>query len=116
VARDGDHAFALIDGNGDGAELELEYWTRSTDGGWHGGATSGYGPLGAMPAAASWSAGDFVAAVGRLPPAAEVSVLYGGSIYRRQANEFGVWGFVHAADSARRDELPVVTVADPPTT
>ena len=113
VAQDADHALALIDGNGDGAELELEYWTRDTGSGWHGGASSGFGAPDAMPAAQSWNAGDVVAAVGKSEPDAEVSIRYGGRSYRRQAGQSGVWGFIHAADSARADELPVATVVAP---
>jgi hypothetical protein len=113
VEQDGDHALALIDGNGDGAELELEYWRRDTDGVWHGGASSGHGALNSMPAVQSLNAGDIVAALGRAEPAAEVSVQYDGNVYRRQATESGVWGFVHAADSTRPDEMPTVVAVEP---
>ncbi len=54
TASDGDYGFALVDGNGDGAELEEELW-RWEDGGpaghghWEGGSSSGAGPLGYLP-------------------------------------------------------------------
>jgi hypothetical protein len=102
----------LIDGNGDGAELELEYWHRDDDL-WHGGATAGHGPLAFLPTFQAWNAGDFVAAIGRTRPGAAVSVDYGNSRYRRQASELGIWGFVHAADSPDSDELPTVVVQSP---
>jgi hypothetical protein len=106
-----DDALVLVDGNGDGAELELEYWHRDTDSSWRGGSTSGHGSLDFMPSSESWDAGEFVAALGRVAPATEVTVEYGGHAYHRTANEFGVWGLIHAADSARPGELPKVTVA-----
>ena len=37
------YGFALVDGNGDGAELEAEAWVWR-DGAWHGSTTSGAGP------------------------------------------------------------------------
>ena len=45
IERDDDAAMMLVDGNGDGAELELEYWHRDVDGAWHGGSCGGHGPL-----------------------------------------------------------------------
>lgn len=115
IEHDGQDAVILIDGNGDGAELELEYWHHGEDGRWHGGSTSGYGPLTGLPPIRTWNAGPFVAAVGRTRPHAEVDVEYGGRVYRRRCSEFGTWGFVHAPDSLDRGELPAV-VNGPPTT
>ena len=114
IEDDGQHAVILVDGNGDGAELEIEYWQREPDGVWHGGSSSGHGALDDLPAAQSWHAGLFVAAVGRADPAAEVSVEYGGQVYRCRANQFGIWGFVHASDSADPREVPAVIAAGPP--
>jgi hypothetical protein len=113
IEHDEDHAVVLVDGNGDGAELELEYWHRDADGTWGGGSSSGHGPLDFLPSAQRWYAGQFVVALGRVAPATEVTVEYGGQTYRRTANEFGVWGLVHAADSARPGELPEVTAYRP---
>jgi len=109
VEHDDHDAIVVIDGNGDGAELELEYWHRDSDDAWAGGSTSGYGPLDALSPAQSWDAGPFVAACGRVAPATEVTIAYGGHVYRRTANDFGLWGFIHAADSASRGDLPAVT-------
>jgi hypothetical protein len=114
IEHDGHNAVILVDGNGDGAELEIEYWQREPDGIWRGGSSSGHGSLDHLPAAQSWHAGPFVAAIGRADPAAEADVEYGGQVYRRPANEFGIWGFVHAADSADRREVPAVTAIRPP--
>ena len=114
IEHDGHDAIVLIDGNGDGAELELEYWHHEGDGFWHGGSTSGYGPLDGLPAATTWDAGPFVAAVGRVEPGAEVSLEYDGRVYCRRASETGVWGFVHASDSACPGDRPAVTTVVPP--
>jgi hypothetical protein len=114
IEHDSDYAIALIDGNGDGAELELEYWYHDRDGFWRGGSTSGYGPLYGLPSEASWNSGEFVTVVGRAEPGAEVMLEYGGQVYRREASDTGVWGFIHASDSARPDELPAVTSVVPP--
>jgi hypothetical protein len=113
IEHDEDDALVLVDGNGDGAELELEYWHRDVDGTWCGGSTSGHGSLDSMPSSQSWDAGLFVVALGRVAPATEVTVEYGGHTYHRTANEFGVWGLIHAADSARPRALPEVRAFRP---
>ena len=109
IEHDDDDAVVLVDGNGDGAELELEYWHRDVDGSWSGGSTGGHGPLEFMSSSESWDAGEFVVAIGRMAPGTDVIVEYGGRTYHRTANEFGVWGLIHAADSVRAGELPEVT-------
>jgi hypothetical protein len=113
IEHDEDDAVVLVDGNGDGAELELEYWHRDIDGDWVGGSTSGHGSLEFLPSSQSWDAGEFVVALGRVAPTTEVTVEYGGRAYHRTANEFGIWGLIHAADSARPGDLPGVTAIRP---
>jgi hypothetical protein len=107
IEQDGGLGLALIDGNGDGAELELEYWQHDGAGRWHGGSSSGHGPLDGLRTA-GWNAGPFVCAIGRAGPHEAVQVRYGGRAHRRVASELGVWGFIHAADSADPGELPAV--------
>jgi hypothetical protein len=114
IEHDDHHAVILVDGNGDGAELELEYWHRD-DGLWYGGSSSGHGSLAFLSAFQAWNAGDFVAAVGRARPNTEVSVQYGRQAYRRRTSELGIWGFVHAADSLDAGDLPVLIAGSPPT-
>jgi hypothetical protein len=113
IEHDEDDALVLVDGNGDGAELELEYWHRDADGTWSGGSTGGHGPLDFLPSSESWDAGEFVVALGRVASATEVTVEYSSHSYQRTANEFGIWGFIHASDSARPGELPEVTAFRP---
>ena len=115
IEHDEQDAVILVDGNGDGAELELEYWHHCEDGLWHGGSTSGHGPLAFLPTFQAWNAGPFVAAVGRARPNTQVSVAYAGQVYSRRANEFGTWGFVHAADSLDAGELPAFHSESSPT-
>jgi hypothetical protein len=47
VVSDGDYGFAVVDGNGDGAELDTEIW-RWNGAGWDGAGSSGAGPLSTM--------------------------------------------------------------------
>jgi len=108
IEQTGVHALVLVDGNGDGTELELEHWRRDSDGSWRGETSSGHSALGSLASADSWSWGDLVCALGRVGPGSAVRLEYGGQSYRRQANQFGVWGFLHEADSARAGELPAV--------
>jgi hypothetical protein len=113
IADDGQHAVILVDGNGDGAELEFEHWQREADGIWQGLSSSGHGSLDELPVTQSWHGGLFVAAIGRADPAAEVTVEYGGQVYRRRANQFGIWGFVHPPDSTDPREVPAVRAVGP---
>ncbi len=108
IEHDEADAVVLVDGNGNGAELELEYWHRGADGNWSGGSSSGHGSLDRLPRAQSWNAGEFVAALGRVEPGANVSLAYGRQIYLRRASESGVWGFIHVSESKRLDDLPAL--------
>jgi hypothetical protein len=47
VVSDGDYGFAVVDGNGDGAELDTEIW-RWNGAGWDRAGSSGAGPLSTM--------------------------------------------------------------------
>ena len=106
IEQSGEYALVLVDGNGDGAELEVEYW-RDGGGSWHCEASSGFLALGSLTSAETWNTGEYVCAVGRVAPGSVVGITYGDHAYSRQANEFGVWGFVHETDSPHTGELPV---------
>jgi len=103
-------AVVLVDGNGDGAELELEYWARA-GGRWTGGATSGHGPLSRLGPAEAWTTGSHVVALGKAAPGARVRLSYAGEAHWCRANEFGIWGFIAAADPGSPGELPAVAPA-----
>jgi len=92
IAVDDDEAIALVDGNGDGAELEMEYWHKEHDG-WSAGSTSGHGPLDSL-SATRWDAGPMVCAVGPAPPGDVVRIGYEGNVHECRANQFGVWAFI----------------------
>jgi len=108
IEEDNNFGLVLVDGNGDGAELELEYWLRDADDMWGGAGSSGHGPLNTLPRSQCWNAGPFVAAVGRVEPTAYVSLEYAGRRYSRRATDSGTWGFVHAVDPGRRYDVPRV--------
>lgn len=103
-----EQAVALVDGNGDGAELELEYWTREGASGWVCASSSGYSDLGSLARAETWTTGTHVVALGKVAPGADVRLSYAGGTHSRQANEFGIWGFIAPADPESPGELPVV--------
>lgn len=104
VEQSGDRALVLVDGNGDGAELEVEYWRRGSQ--WEELASSGYGPLASVEPFNSWRPDGFVCAVGRISPGEAILIDYAGSAHRRLANQFGLWGFIQEASLEALDELP----------
>jgi hypothetical protein len=97
TAVDDDVAIVLVDGNGDGAELEMEYWEKGADG-WVGGSASGYGPLGGMRWTNRWDAGQMVCAVGEGVPGESVRLRYDGEVCECTVNQFGLWGFVRKVE------------------
>jgi hypothetical protein len=97
IVADEDVAIVLIDGNGDGSELEMEYWNKNADG-WAGGSSSGYGPLGARRWTNRWDTGSMVCAVGEGVPGESMRLRYDGEICECTVNEFGLWGFVRKVE------------------
>jgi hypothetical protein len=96
VASDGDHAFALVDGNGDGAELEAEAWLW--DGRtWEPGNSSGAGPLGGLGREQTGGeAGPACFAFGRVPGRQSVTVEFDGQLYQVPVSRHGIWAFIKA--------------------
>jgi len=92
IAVDDDVAFALIDGNGDGVELEMEYWFKGGSG-WSAGQSSGYGSLQGLPTVA-WDAGPMVCAVGRAEPGETILVEHKEVVHGCRPNEYGIWTFI----------------------
>ena len=103
-----DHAVVLVDGNGDGAELELEFWIREGANGWGCSSSSGYLGLGSLGRAETWTTGTHVVALGKVAPGAEVRLSYAGDTHSRHANEFGIWGFIRPVDPESPEELPEI--------
>jgi hypothetical protein len=102
TASDGDYGLALVDGNGDGAELEQELWQWEDiprgDGHWRGGSTSGAGPLSHLPPlVAGGGVGPACFAFGRVPGRESVTVEFGGRRYQIPVSPLGVWAFIREA-------------------
>jgi hypothetical protein len=105
TASDGDSGFALVDGNGDGAELEEELWWWEDgpggDGHWEGGSSSGAGPLGYLPPlVAGGLAGPACFAYGRVPGRESVTIEFGRRRYEVPVGPLGVWGFIRETAGA----------------
>lgn len=106
TASDGDYGFALVDGNGDGAELEEELW-RWEDGRWDGAGSSGAGPLDRLAPLVAGGLGDAFFAYGRVPGRQVVTVEFEQHRYEVPA-PLGVWGFIKVAADPRRCGLPAL--------
>ena len=101
VASACDVAAALVDTNGDGADIDLDQYERDAAGHWN---EIGSGSAG--DAGSSWSP-RLTAAWGRTDPLASVEIEYLGSRRRVIASAAGWWLFVAAATSNHR-ALPSV--------
>jgi hypothetical protein len=107
TASGGDYGFALVDGNGDGAELEEELWLWE-DGRWRGGSSSGAGPLDYLrPLVAGGYVGDAFFAYGRVPGCESVTVEFERRRYEVPAPS-GIWGFIKVAADPGRCGLPAL--------
>ncbi|MGB6455844.1 MAG: hypothetical protein WBH47_15315 [Streptosporangiaceae bacterium] len=94
VASDGDFGLALVDGNGDGAELEDEIWIFG-DGTWSGGPTSGAGPLSRVQGLHSWwPAKDVCFAYGSALGRQSVIISLAGQRHHVPVGRDGIWAFV----------------------
>jgi hypothetical protein len=94
LASDGDYGFALVDGNGDGAELEAELWCWD-DGGWAGAGSSGAGPLRTLESVrAADHRDDAYYAYGRAPGRESITLSLDGQQHRVPVGRHGVWAFV----------------------
>ena len=106
IATDDDVALVLVDGNGDGVELEAEYWYKDENG-WSGGSSSGYGALESVRTV-TWDAGNFICALGRSLSGEPVAVRYDGAVHHCHPNEFGLWGFVRKAPDEVVTDIPTI--------
>ncbi len=97
IATDRDRALAIVDGNGDGAELEAEVWARDPSG-WRCIVSHGAGPLDFTrpmnDTAHGWSS-DAHYAHGVAAGLARVTVAFGGAAYEVPVSPTGVWAFMH---------------------
>ena len=109
VASDGDYGFALVDGNGDGAELEAELWTWD-NGTWTGAGSSGAGPLTTLgPQQAADHADDACYAFGSAPGHHSITISLDGHHYHVPVSQHGVWAFVKIRTDPHSRGLPSLT-------
>jgi len=74
----GDYGFAVVDENGDGADLEAEMW-QSDCGNWDGAGSSGAGPLDTLgPARTGGQIGNAYFAYGSAPGRQSITISFDG--------------------------------------
>jgi len=96
VASDGDYGIAVVDGNGDGAELEQEAWLWD-DGRWAPGSSSGTGQLDTLGTIQTGGEfGDASFAFGRAPGRASVTISFDSQTFEVPVGPHGVWAFIKA--------------------
>ena len=86
----GAEAIVLVDGNGDGSEVESEQWFL-TDGGWVAGSSGG---VGSFDRRALWIWGTSAGAgyvIGCAEPGQSVAVEWMDAEQRATANDLGIW-------------------------
>jgi hypothetical protein len=109
LASDGDYGLAVVDGNGDGAELEEEQWLWDAEQGWLPGTSSGSGPLETLASVETGGQiGDTHYAYGRVRGASSVRVSFGGRVYPVPAATDGVWAFVQHSSGAGSCDPPAL--------
>lgn len=97
VSSDADHGLAVVDGNGDGAELEAESWVWDGHA-WVSASSSGAGPLDTLGRVQTGGQiGEAHFAFGRAPGRTSVTVRFEGASHQVGVGEHGVWAFSPAA-------------------
>jgi hypothetical protein len=107
TASDGDYGFALVDGNGDGAELEAETWIWQ-DGSWVSAGSSGVGPLGHLgPRQTGGQIGNAYFTYGSAPGRQSISIDFDGRRHQVPVSRHGVWAFIKLrTDASAANCLP----------
>jgi hypothetical protein len=106
VTSDGDYGFALIDGNGDGQELEAEAWTWQ-EGTWMANGSSGAGPLsGVGPVRSGGQIDNAYFAYGSAPGQQVISISFDGRLYPTPVNRHGIWAFIKIRTDPKGHGLP----------
>jgi hypothetical protein len=109
VASDDRYGFALVDGNGDGSELEAEAWAWQ-DGAWHGLASSGAGPLDSVgPISTGGRIGEHAwYAYGRAHGRQTVTIAFDGNLHSVPVGEHDVWAFIAVRPEGAGQEAPAL--------
>jgi hypothetical protein len=107
IASDGDYGFALVDGNGDGAELEAEAWIWD-DGTWSGAGSFGAGPLdnlGSVRTAGHLGPAYF--AYGSAPGRQTITIGFDGHHHQVPVSRDGAWAFIKIrTETGGHESLP----------
>lgn len=104
TASDGDFGLAVVDGNGDGAELEEELWSWD-DGTWAPGSSWGAGPLERLESIRTGGElGSARFAYGRAPGRRSVTISFDDHLHDVPVSRAGVWAFIKASPGAA--EMP----------
>jgi hypothetical protein len=109
LASDDDYGFALVDGNGDGSELEAEAWTRR-DATWGCRFSSGAGPLDGVGPIRAGGQVDETAwfAYGSAPGPDTVTIAFDGGLHVVPVGEHGVWAFIATRSGRNGRDDPVL--------
>ncbi len=94
VASDGDYGFALVDGNGDGAELEAEMWEWD-NGTWASAGSSGACSLDEVgPVQTGDNIGNAYFAYGSAPGRQLITISFDGHLHQVPVSQHGIWAFI----------------------
>ena len=108
IASDGDYGFALVDGNGDDAELEAELW-RWDGGSWAGAGSSGAGPLATLELLLAADHADSTCyAYGSAPGYRAIALSFEGQRHEAPVSQHGTWAFVKVRTDPHSRELPTL--------
>ena len=110
AVSDGDFGFAVIDGNGDGAELETEAWYWE-DGTWHGASSSGAGALSEVgPLQTGGQIGGAFFAYGAAPRRQSVTISFDGRLHEVPVSQTGIWAFIKTRTNPADQDPPTLRV------
>jgi hypothetical protein len=106
AVSDGDYGFAVVDGNGDGAELDTEIWRWNGAGG-DGAGSSGAGPLSTMgPVQTGGQIDDAYFAYGSAPGRRSITISFDGRRCAVPVGRHGVWAFIRIRTDPQRHGFP----------
>jgi len=109
VASDDGYGFAVVDGNGDGAELEAETWVWD-NGRWTSAGSSGTGPLGQLgQVETGGQIDDAYYAYGRAPGRQSITIEFDGHRHRIPVSSHGAWAFIKVRTDPERRGFPTPT-------